>query len=1764
MKMLSMHRVFSIVPFCLCAVAGFPGSAECDVIHVTDAGDSYRLPQPGSLRHALKYLAHAGDLIVFDQPFTVILDGPLDIPPDLSGLTIKGPGAIRGTDLFHLSISADNVTIDHVAEDNCRVIVEDKVDGATITGSLFTGSFSGIQLNQGATNTIIGGAGDKGNTFQFNAQTAITSYMASGTQILGNTFTDRGAAISAKTDPRITVKDNFMSGGSLIFLDGCGGQVQNNRLTLDNAILGIWAIGCRGDAGSGLAITGNSIAIQAPSSFGGAGGIDIEGSGVTITGNTLIGTGMTGSGILLGYGGDGYSATGMVNIGQNSVRGFNTGIAFVAGKDKIPQATVTGNTVSNCRMNGLFVNYQALSGTALISSNNISFIGSAKRSGTGIYIRNGRDGLAFDGNSITNVFGAGTSIDTLLGKILLRLNYIAYCRSISGHGVQIGPNAGSGTVQAQKNTIEHNEGNGYQVQGGRLESTEDIVRYNVGAGLRNAARALVSRTAMDCNQAGGIDNSGCSCGAQAPSDVCIDPQSGNITGRSVPNAMIDIYGAGECSTPGQPGYSQGALYLAGGVADGSGAFTCYVSAIMGLQINTGKFLCTASDPIEDWTSDFIGITCRKPQPGEQQVLTPVEVALAKTASGLKEFINVEGGLSVFNEHCLYIHKFSRGIPNSDRYERRYCAPDGRSIVRVSIAYCRSGVGYHLWEIDGYYILLDDGSVVYLEYLPSQTPDFAPPVARGSIGKSSPYDYYIDMKGDALYSITQTSASVSRDSGKTWQDDVAGIPAGNINYGIAVDTNQVAWLAHATGLYRQDPDSSIWRNVGGWPQPSCTAIHADRRNRLYAANFANVYYSTDNGVSWILNTSGLASQQMTGFFSDAFGNVYAWNAHRIYRSTGGTQSWTRIDQSITSRSFEQSDFTPMISDLVADSSILCTTAFGLFESTDFGATWTEYNTGLNAEITYGYVIRQNGSELVSTHLGIFRRDSASGAWSKTFPPSGYMANCPLFQDNAGNLYTVAERLDPSVNNSVRKNWKSTDGGLTWFDDSGGISSLATGQGQVYFVDETGVQHYAAFDFPRQINRKIPGGSWEADMSGYAPVSTDQPTVFGSDRRGAIYLSMKHLLGPGGTLLRKASAGGSWSSDTLGLNGAPVYSFTVDRNGAMWAGTYGAGLFKRIGSTWTPIPLPGGIASNSIYTLTADSSGAVIAAFSFTSDVSYTGRGIFMTTDDGQSWKSLGLDTLIVRELCTFGNETYARTDYGIVHLSKQTSGGAPKSPALSISTRSLDFGEVQIGGARTKSFSVGNPGTDTLRVAAIASGNSAFAVVDSIGVIPPGGSAPVRLRFAPEMCGSAAAAVLLVSNALTSPDTLPASGFGKGTPVASLMTRSIGLSAPPYQAVDSAFSAGNIGSDTLRIGSVRSTDARMSVSPATMTLAPYEAGDVHLHLPGLPEGTYAALCILTENASPAADTVAVLLTVSAPRRLQFSSALLDFGNVRVGSAKDLHFVIRNISSDSIGIGRIDASNAAFAASPSSALLAPADSLDVRLRFQPATAGAIDALVRIVDNAQQPIDSLRAAGRGTTGPLFAASQKRLDFGGVEIGRTKSLPVTLSNAGGDTLHVSSVFSTATEFRSLLPSFTLGPSAALDDTLLFMPAASGVRTGFIMFSHDGTPPSDTIFVTGTGETPTSAENSPGTVREFSLERIYPNPISGSMTIRWTMREEGFVSLRLLDLYGREAAFVADGVYSPGGHRIAYAPANIPPGIYFVMCRAGGETRAQRIVLLK
>jgi hypothetical protein len=85
-----------------------------------------------------------------------------------------------------------------------------------------------------------------------------------------------------------------------------------------------------------------------------------------------------------------------------------------------------------------------------------------------------------------------------------------------------------------------------------------------------------------------------------------------------------------------------------------------------------------------------------------------------------------------------------------------------------------------------------------------------------------------------------------------------------------------------------------------------------------------------------------------------------------------------------------------------------------------------------------------------------------------------------------------------------------------------------------------------------------------------------------------------------------------------------------------------------------------------------------------------------------------------------------------------------------------------------------------------------------------------------------------------------------------------------------------------------------------------------------------------------------------------------------------------------------------------------------------------------------------------------------------------------------------------------------------------------------------------------------------FQLQQNYPNPFNPTTTINYDIPQRTFVSVKIYDVLGRDAAQLVNEEKQPGRYSVRFDGTTVSSGVYFYSITAGSFHRVRKMVLMK
>lgn len=86
----------------------------------------------------------------------------------------------------------------------------------------------------------------------------------------------------------------------------------------------------------------------------------------------------------------------------------------------------------------------------------------------------------------------------------------------------------------------------------------------------------------------------------------------------------------------------------------------------------------------------------------------------------------------------------------------------------------------------------------------------------------------------------------------------------------------------------------------------------------------------------------------------------------------------------------------------------------------------------------------------------------------------------------------------------------------------------------------------------------------------------------------------------------------------------------------------------------------------------------------------------------------------------------------------------------------------------------------------------------------------------------------------------------------------------------------------------------------------------------------------------------------------------------------------------------------------------------------------------------------------------------------------------------------------------------------------------------------------------------------EYKLLQNYPNPFNPSTTIKFSIPNSQFVTLKVYDMLGREITALVNEEKLAGNYEVKFDGSTLPSGVYFYRIQAGSFSQTKKLLLLK
>jgi uncharacterized protein (TIGR03437 family) len=491
------------------------------------------------------------------------------------------------------------------------------------------------------------------------------------------------------------------------------------------------------------------------------------------------------------------------------------------------------------------------------------------------------------------------------------------------------------------------------------------------------------------------------------------------------------------------------------------------------------------------------------------------------------------------------------------------------------------------------------------------------------GLGDTFVHALAANGTTLLAGTENAGVFrSTDRGVTWRPSNQGIEHEYVQSLAVIGTTILAGT-RGDGVFRSTDGGVSWRpSSQGLPDEAFISALATLDSTVFAASEfkGGVFRSTDNGASWAPVNNGLPPNASALSLAVSGARLYAGIERNdsiggVFVTTNGGNNWSAINTGLPDGNYL------IVRALAARDNLLFagTEDEGVFRSTNQGQSWQPVNTGLPDLLNVRAIMFRDGATLIGTlGPGVFRSTNDGTNWAPA--NSGLTSPFVLSLAVSGaDLFAGARGGGLFRSSDQGASWTPVNQGLTNPD----VLSLLVIGDKLF----AGTQDYVF----RSMDR---GASWTylnegmGEHSRVRALAAQDGMIFAGTESGGVF--------------RLANNGNIWTAVNNGLTNKEIHALAAN-NQFIFAGTLGGGVFRSPdrGANWTPVS--NGLPNPEVEALKVIG-GTLFAA---------THRGVFRSSDNGQSWRSANLlpdSPLIIFAFEAAGANIIAATEEKGVYLS----------------------------------------------------------------------------------------------------------------------------------------------------------------------------------------------------------------------------------------------------------------------------------------------------------------------------------------------------------------------------------------------------------------------------------------------------------------------------------------------------------------------------------
>jgi len=477
-----------------------------------------------------------------------------------------------------------------------------------------------------------------------------------------------------------------------------------------------------------------------------------------------------------------------------------------------------------------------------------------------------------------------------------------------------------------------------------------------------------------------------------------------------------------------------------------------------------------------------------------------------------------------------------------------------------------------------------------------------------------------------------------------------------------------------------------------------------------------------------------------------------------------------------------------------------------------------------------------------------------------------------------------------------------------------------------------------------------------------------------------------------------------------------------------------------------------------------------------------------------------------------------------------SAGSHSGPVIGVGNSSLNFGAVPIGGSKTMLDTITNNTTAAVTISEIQGSAAGFRVT---GITAPltlmaGQTASFNVQFKPSGTGDPATTISFVGPNAQAYASLSATATAVTPPTLSPSTSALAFGSTQVGTTHtSVVTLENSGTTDITVTQATMSGAGFSMSniPVPLTISAGTSTSVPITFAPPSVGTFSGSVTLAVTANQVNGTAGFSFTGSGVVAgiLLPTLSSVTFGSIQVGGKTSKSVTLTNNGGTPVTISQVIPSAAGFQVSGLTAqtTIAPNQSIVFNTTFAPTKTGTASGALSIVSDASNSPLNISLSGVALAAGALSPGPSSANFGNVTVGNNQTVPMTVTNTGGETVTLSSATVSGAGFTvtGLAAPVTLSTGQAAAFNVVFTPSAAGATSGALTINSNASNATLSIPLSGTGVALGQLGSNPASISFGNVQT------GTSQSLNATLTNSGGTSLTILTATASGAGFSVSGL---------------------------------------